>query len=245
MKHLALAIVVFTLAACGGGGGSSDDAISGTAEGLWVGTSSSNRAITGVILDSGEYYFLYSMPGNDAFIGGVVQGNGASSNGTYTSSDAVDFNLEGLGVLSATISGNYLPQQSLSGTITYPSLGQTISFTSIYDDDYDLMPSVASLAGTFVGQVAFPLGVEDSAISVSSDGTFSAIGVSGCTATGELTARASGNVYNFTIMFDGAPCFFAGQSLTGIAYYDASTQTLTVAAPTDSRATGILFVGVK
>lgn len=241
-----LSVAMLTLAACGGGDGDSPPpATSETAEGLWIGTTNTNRSVTGVLLDDGTYYVLYSRVNNPSVIGGVVQGHGTSINGSFSSSDARDFNIEGLGVLPATISASYVARQSFNGVVMYPS--DAVSFTTTYDSQYDLTPSLATLAGTFTGQVAFSLGVEDATVTISNTGAISGAGASGCTFTGTAAPRTSGNVFNMSITFGGAPCFFAGQTLTGIAYYDPdpTDKRLYAAAPNATRTDGVLFVGVK
>ncbi|MEP6934222.1 MAG: hypothetical protein ABI988_09825 [Nitrospirota bacterium] len=80
---------------------------SGSAEGLWSGSTNTNRTIVGVVLDDGTYYLLYSVAANPNQIAGVVQGTGISNNGSFNSEHAKDFNMEGLGVLNATVSASY------------------------------------------------------------------------------------------------------------------------------------------
>lgn len=250
-RPLGLAILSATalaLAACGGddGGTTTTTQSAETAEGLWVGTTDSNRAISGLVLDDGTYYVLYSAIGNPSLIAGVVQGHGTSNNGNFTSTDARDFNLEGLGVLDATVSASYMVRQSFNGNVMYTS-GGTTAFTSAYDSQYDLTPSLATLAGTYTGTVALSQGYEAATVTVGSNGAVSGVGTSGCTLTGNASPRASGNVYNLTITFGGAPCYFAGQTFTGIAYYDSDVndKRLYAAAPNAARTDGVLFVGVK
>ena len=246
--NLALvSMAVLTLAACGGGDSDSPPPVtSETAEGLWVGTTNTNRSITGLLLDDGTYYVLHSLVADPSIIGGVVQGHGTSINGSFSSTDARDFNIEGLGVLPATVSASYMARQSFNGTVMYTS-GDAVSFTTTYDSQYDLTPSLATLAGTFTGQVAFSQGVQNATVTVSDTGAISGVGEGGCTFTGTAAPRASGNVFNMSITFGGAPCFFAGQTLTGIAYYDPdpTDKRLYAAAPNATRTDGVLFVGVK
>ncbi len=250
MKNRALFIAASAmLVACGssGGGGSPAPAPApapSAAEGLWLGTTSNNRAITGLVLDDGSFYFLYSVSGNASLIAGVVQGSGTAQNGSFASANARDFNIEGLGVLAATVSSSYNARQSLNGTVSYTA-GGAITFTSAFSTAYDATPSLANLAGTFAGQVAFSGGVENANVTVSTSGALSGVGTSGCTVTGSVAPRARGNAFNVTITFGGAPCFFANQSLSGIAYFDSATKRLYSATPNAARTDGILFVGVK
>jgi hypothetical protein len=245
-KRLTLALVVLTLAACGGGGGGGDSSPTPTtqAEGLYSGATNTGRAITGLVLDDGTYYVLYSSVGAPNSIAGVVQGNGTSTASTFTSSNTRDFNLEGFGVMSATLSATYIDNQSLSGTVTYSGGGST-TFSGTYDSLYEATPSLAALAGTFTGQVASSVGMENAAVTVSSNGTFSGISSGGCSFTGTVAPRARGNVFDIAITFGGAPCLFANETLSGIGFFNASAKRLLVATPNAARTDGALFVGTK
>ena len=216
-----------------------------SAEGLWTGNTNTSRSVTGIVLEDGTYYFLYSIVNRPLLIGGVVQGIGTSTNGSFTSGNARDFNLEGAGVQSATIDGTYVARQSLNGTITYTSPTGTVTFTTAFDSDWDTTPTLAAIAGNYTGQVASSQGVENTTLAISPTGAISGTGDSGCTVTGSVTPRSSGNVYVATIVFGPAPCFFASQTLTGVAYYRANLRALYATAPNTNRTDGVLFVGVK
>ena len=236
-------ISALLVAGCGGGGGDSTPAAAtSTAQGLWIGTTSTNRTITGLVLSDGTYYVLYSPAGNSSTIAGVVQGTGSSSAGTFSSTNAKDFNLEGLGVLSATVSASYSSKQSFNGTITYS--GASTTFTSTYDPNYEVTPSLASLAGTFTGQVALSVGVQAATVTVSPAGTISG-GAGGCFISGTTTPRTDANAYNLSITFGPSPCFFANQTFAGIGYFNSAAKRLYAAAPNAARTDGVLFVGTK
>jgi len=236
-----------------GCGGDDDDSSSpppppstDSAEGLWIGSTSTGRDIAGLLFNDGSYYVLYSGEFNPAIIAGVVQGSGTSNNGSFTSTNAVDFNLEGGEVFPATISASYIAKQSFNGTLTYPSLGNTVvTFTSAYDPAYEITPSLSTLNGTYTGQVALSQGIENATMTINPAGDVSGAGQSGCTFTGAATPRTDGNAFNISITFGGDPCFFANQTFSGIAYYDDADKGLVAAAPNASRTDGVLFVGVK
>ena len=236
------------LASCGGGGGSGSSAPTpppaSAAEGLWVGTTNSNRAVTGLVLDDGSDYVLYSVQGNASIIAGVIQGNGTATGGSFSSSNGRDFNLEGLGVLAATVSASYNARQTLNGSVSY-SVGAPTTFTSTFNTNYDVTPTLAAVAGTYSGQVAFSLGVENATVAVSGAGALSGAGASGCAVSGSVTPRSRGNAYNLTLTFGGSPCFFTNQTMSGIAYFDSATRRLYAVTPNASRTDGVLFVGVK
>lgn len=78
-----------------------------SAEGLWIGTTSTNNsthAVAALVLDHGVYGLLYSGVGKPSVPEGFIQGN---KSGTFISSDAKDFNLKP-GLLNATIDGSYI-----------------------------------------------------------------------------------------------------------------------------------------
>jgi hypothetical protein len=243
---LALAAASVFVAGCGGGGGDSDppSAVATSAEGLYSGTITTGRAVTGLVLDDGTYYVLYSPVGSSNVIAGVIQGSGTSNAGTFSSGNARDFNLEGLGVLAATVSASYVAKQSLNGTVSY-NAGGTTSFSSTYDANYEAAPSLAALAGTFAGEVASSAGNEDATVTISSASAITGAGASGCALSGTVSPRTRGNAFNTSLTFGGAPCLFANQTLTGIAYFNATAKQLYAAAPNAGRTDGVLFVGVK
>ena len=216
-----------------------------TAEGLWNGNTNTARTVTGLVLNDGTFYFLYSPANQPLLIGGVVQGTGTSTNGAFTSDNARDFNLEGAGVLPATISGNYVARQTLGGNITYTPSSNTVTFNTTFDASYDITPTLAAVAGIYPGRVASSQGVENAVLTVSPTGAISGTGDSGCTVSGTVAPRTSGNVYNASIVFGPAPCFFANQTLNGIAYYKASVRALYATAPNANRTDGVMFVGIK
>jgi hypothetical protein len=241
-------LTVFALGAlivgCGGGGGDAPAAVPSvvSASGLWKGATNTNRTITGLVLSDSTYYVLYSAVGNPNLIAGVVQGTGSLNGSTFSSSNGRDFNIEGAGVLPVTVSATAATKQSLNGSVVYT--GGTTTFSSSYSVDFEVTPTLAAVAGTFSGQVALSQGVQSASVTVSSGGQLTGTG-SGCAFSGTVTPRTDGNAYNFSVTFGASPCFFAGQTLTGIAYYDATVKRLYAAAPNASRTDGVLYVGTK
>lgn len=214
------------------------------AEGLWIGETRRNQAISGLVLGDGSYYVLYSTEGNPSKIAGVVVGNSSMNGSSFTSNNARDFNLEGLGVLSANISATVATRETFVGSIAYED-GFINTFSAVYSNEYQRNPSLAELAGSFRGTVAFSQGFESASFAIAQDGTFSGSGASGCAVTGYAYPRTSGNVFNISLEFGGYPCFFANSIFTGIGYYETATRQFTVMTPNASRTDGILFVGKK
>lgn len=234
------------LAACSSGGTDSSSAPTPlppatSAEGLWNGTTSTGRTIGGLVLDDGSSWFLYSVVGNPTVAAGLVQGNGTSNLGSFTSSNAIDFNLEGLGTLSATITGTYVEKNSLNGTITYLSGGSS-SFTSRYSADYELSPDRSLVAGTYSALTADNQTVT---VTLSSAGTLSGSSTDGCTFTGSFSPRAKGNAFDVSVTFGGGICSNGTNTLNGVAFYDAAVQRLYSAGLNSTRTDGFLFIATK
>jgi len=237
-------VIALALSANGCGGEQTPMATTGTtAEGLWFGTTNTNRTLTAAVLDDGTYYFFYSVVANPNQIGGVIQGTGTSNNGSFTSPNTKDFGI-GITVLDATLSATYAARQFLNGSITYSAAG-TVTFTSSYNTAYDTQATVASLAGAYTGQAGSSGGVQTANVTVAADGTFTGTEQSGCTFTGSATLRTRGDVFDQSITFGGAPCFFAGSTLHGIVYFDIPSRRLYMAAPNSSRTDAAIFFGTK
>lgn len=214
-------------------------------DGLFVGMTSTGRTATGLVLDDGSYYFIYSAQNNPAIIAGAAVGSGTALDGSFSSSNTRDINLEGLGLLSASVSAKYTAKKSFSSTINYPSLNQTITATGTYDANYELTPSLAIITGSYTGRAGAPSGTESASLTISSAGTIAGIGSSGCGFSGTVAPRAKGNVYNAAITFGGSPCLRPNATLTGAAYFDAATKRLYAVGLTVARDDGVIFAGSK
>lgn len=242
------------LAACGGGGSGASPSqptapvvTDKDPQGFWVGSSSNGRDVRGVVLDNGQFYVLYTTLGSST-IAGVVQGSSTVSGSTFSSSDAKDFNLEGLGVLDANVSATITEKTSFNGSIKYGA--QTVTFTSSYDASYEQVPSLSQLSGTFNGTVAFGhantgYGVENALVQIGQDGSMTGVGESGCSMTGVVSTHTNGNIYDMDITFGGAPCYFSNMTLQGILYFESETGTAIGAAPVSARDAGLIFSGTK
>ena len=241
---------VLALAACGGGGagggnGGAAPVPGPSAEGLWIGSTSTSRTLTGFVLDSGTYWVLYSVPHVSALIAGVVQGTGTSVDGSFSSSDGMDFNVEGQRINNATVSASYVPKQTFTGSMTYPTTNPAFTFTSSYNSDYDQIPSVSAVVGTYTGIASVAGSDELTTIVVSSPGVVAGTGTGGCTFLGTAVPRAKGNLYDLSVVFGGGNCSSGTSAVAGIGYFDASAKRLYIAALNKSRSNGLIFVGIK
>lgn len=258
-------LFTLVLAACSSGGGDSDSAApvvpAGTAEGLWTGTMA-GRTVKGAVLDDGTYWFLYSAAGNPALMAGTLQGNGSTSNGTFASLDGLDFSNELEEKFAVTVTGPYVMQQDLSGTVTYPGGGQ-LTFNSTFDSEYNVAPVIDNVAGTYPGTAfGFPHTITISnlgVVTVTTTGGPHRTGVSvdvsgielGCDFTGTLSPRSQGNVYDISLTPDPSNIVTFAQcnpaTLTGVAFFDAAItdKKIYVLALNSSRNRVFPFTGTR
>ncbi|MFZ6862783.1 hypothetical protein ACO0K7_09120 [Undibacterium sp. Ji67W] len=261
--HIAAAIAAFSLSACGGGGGAatpvSTTPTSNTpttpvtppapqpvisAEGLWNGTTNNGRLISGLVLNDGTIWVIYSSQSNQTQIAGVIQGSGQSNNGSFTVANSLDFNLQGNGIMASSVSASYIAQKTFSGTVTYPGIGVQ-TFTATYSTNYDITPSLATVAGTYAGVSAVKGGNDSGTITIDASGNLKSTAVSGCISTGTIAPRAKGNVYNLTVTYGNSPCLSPGATVTGIGYLDPTTKRMYGTALNATRDNGFIFVGQK
>jgi hypothetical protein len=214
-----------------------------SAVGLWEGTTSTNRTLTGLVLPDGTYYVFYSKVATPSVIGGVTQGAGSTLGSSFSSSNAMDFNGEGLGTTAGTVSASIVTRQSLNGSIGYAS-GQPVVFTAAYRVQFEATPTLAAVAGIYVGQALLATGPQNTTISVSSTGAISS-NSNGCSMTGSAVPRSDANAYNVTLTFGPSPCLFATQTTSGLAYFDATTKRLIAATPNSTRSAALVFFGTK
>lgn len=253
MRHLLCTLAAQALvsgSSCGGGSANnsgnaaSPPPANESAQGLWQGTTSDNRVFGGLILDDGTYWLIYSLPGNSAVIAGLIEGNSTFSDGDITSSNGINFNFEGAGVNDFTSSGTYTAKSTLHITTTYAD-GTSGTVDASYNPDYDLTPSLAGIAGHYVGVAVTRAGLDTAGITVTSSGDFSGVSGLGCGFSGKTSVRPGANVYNVTVTFQGGDCSNGTDTLNGVAYYDAKTGEIRSAALNSGRTNGFLGVGTK
>lgn len=237
---------LLALAACGGSGNSGTaPAPVISAEGLWTGSTSTARTVTGIVLDNGTYWLLYSQPNLSALTAGFVQGTGTSLNGSFSSSDGLDFNISGQGINNATVSASYATRQSFNGSVTYPNLNSTYTFTSAYNADYDKTPSLSAIAGNYVGIASVAGSHEALTMVINPQGLVAGTGTSNCQYAGLVVPRAKGNLYDLSLVISGSSCATGTSSVTGIGYFDAGAKRLYLAALNSARSNGLVFDGIK
>ncbi|MGY8524953.1 hypothetical protein [Paracidovorax citrulli] len=255
--HFSTAIAITAtaiLTACGGGG---DDAATPAAapaetpaipaaEGVFQGTTSTQYELGGLILDTGEYFFLYGK-GNTVY--GVAHGHGVSDKGSFTSSDALDFDLVTGTRTAGTISATYVPKQSIQGTVN--AGGSGVSFTATYDASYDSQPPLGAMAGTYQGASAEGIGSASLTLDLASDGTLK--GTSGtapndCKFSGKLSPRPGDKaVFDLTLQYLGGACNMGTSALSGyvLPYHTGATTRLWAVGIDRDRTNGFLAFADK
>lgn len=237
IKNLVALIATVGLAACGGGssspaavpgiasGGnvSAGGSIAGSgsiadAQGLYAGslTGGTSYDLTGLVLEDGTYYFAYSRAGT---IYGLVQGSATGASGSFTSSNAYDFNFASNSRTAASLSGTYAAKTSFNGSGSEAS--GTSTFQTTYDTSYDTPASLAAISGTYSGSTRTASGNAPVVYSIGLGGALtgsSTVGSATCTFSGAISPRSNGkNVYNLSITFTSSACARNGQTLSGVA----------------------------
>lgn len=239
---------MLVLTACGGGGGGGGTAVApvADAQGLWNGWTSTSRSIMGIVLEDGSYWLLYSPPNVSGLTAGFVQGTGTSLNGSFSSSNAIDFNFSGQGANNATVSASYTVKQSFNGSVSYTPLNAPLTFTSSYNADYDQTPTLTAVAGNYAGLASVANITDAVTFLISAQGVLAGTGAtSGCQYGGLVKPRTRGNVYDVSLLISGTACAAGTHAMTGIGYFDASSKRLYLAALNTSRTTAMGFSGIK
>jgi len=244
-------LAISALAACGGGGGGGDgdsdsgggSVDAGTAEGLYTGTTGNGQTLTGLVLDNGNYWVLYSDV-NGSAIDGVIQGSSSSNNGNFTSSNGRDLNFGAYGISDLTIAGTYVAKQSIAGNLNYGGAKPT-TFNASYDARYTQPATLANIAGSYSGQSATAGENEGANFTVSATGAISGSGASGCRFTGSVAPRGNVAAYDLTLSFLGGICEQGTATITGIAYMEPGSNRLLAAALDSTRRNGAVFIGEK
>lgn len=205
------------LAGCGGGGSVSVQFNTpSSAQGVYEGTSSNGFAFNTLVLENDEYWTIYGQySGGNFLVHGLIQGNGQSGSGSFSSSNLKDFYYTGA-VYTGGLSASYIPGVSFNGTIS--TTGSTSTFTatpltsSLYN--YNAAAELAAVSGAWN---LTELRGANTTMNIAAGGTFTG-NAGGCTFSGTLTPRPSGkNVFNVAAQFGPFPCALAGQAVTGIA----------------------------
>ena len=250
-RHATVTAVALSLwlAGCGGGGDDAGAAPSAKAEGAYAGTltGSASSAFQLLVLESDEYWSLYgSTSGGTFFVAGFIQGSGASNNGSFASSNGLDFGFAT--PVQATVSASYVVGTSIQGTVA--GGGQNVTFTGVPIAPALYAYATAARLSDIQGNWNLTsLTGAPATLNVSAAGALTGSS-QGCTFSGTMTPRASGkNVFNVALTFGAAPCLLPGQPASGIAISSvlagSSVRQLIVAGVNSARTSGTTLFGTR
>ena len=219
--------------------------------GLYKGLTNTGRSFASLVLDDGSFYSIYSQVNNPSIVAGGGQGTVKTSGTSFSISDAVDFNFEGLGTNVASITGTVGERKFIQGSINYPTTGQNITFSANYSSDYELTASISTIAGKYVGtseSVNSSNSISSSdavTFDINASGNITGTGNSGCTFSGTIQPRTSGNAYNVTITFGASPCQYPGTTITGASYFDRTSNIAYAVASTPTGSANFIASATK
>jgi hypothetical protein len=213
--------VTASLAACGGGGGGgSTSSVQQSAEGIWVGSTSSSSGNVipsiGLVLDTGEYFF-----GTGTDYSGITFGTLTVSGSTVSSTNMKDYSPQLNALINGSFTGTVTSGSTMSVNISEVYNGTTYTGTGsfTFDPKYNEQSSLATIAGRYVHPNAFGGAYN---YTVDANGVLSGA-TTKCTISGQLSLRnSSKNVYNLSLTTRNAPgqtCPAGQQTLSGAATY--------------------------
>lgn len=201
------------MAACGGNQ-VSPTGIAGLYSGTWNGQSA--RIL---VLDDGRFYVRYMKADIPSALAGVVAGTIASIDGKVAQGSGIDYNYGEPAVTALTWSSMYAARQAITANASYAD-GRTVQLDARYDPRWTQATLVA-MTGSFcgVGMTHRGTQVDFDALRFTVDAKGRIAGLAQqCQFSGTLAPRASSNVYDATLNFDGgAGCAYPNTPASGIA----------------------------
>lgn len=223
MKRMSALVLLVSmiLTACGGGGGGDSGPVSQqSAEGIWVGSTTSSSGTTtpaiGLILDTGEYFF-----GTGSDYSGVSFGTASVSGSTITSSNMRDYYPSLSTLVSGSFTGSVTSGSTMSVNVSEVYSGTTYTGTGnfTFDAKYNEPSSLATIAGTYVSPNAFGTSYT---YTVDANGVLTGASTN-CTFAGQLSIRNSAkNIYNLSLTTGstaGQTCAVGARALQGAATF--------------------------
>lgn len=210
----ALVLTVFStllVAACGGGGSDATSTGSSTitnARGVWGATTDTSPPDFPLFVIRGNgdaWVFNY-----DAF---ALQGLGVmrvTETGNDLTSSSGKYFSESSGALDFSLSASAIKASSFGGTITFPSLSASATFTSTPRDTQEI--DLSAIARSW------DVGDDGLIFTVESSGAFEATNSSGCVISGTITPTGEGLALGTITANSNASCRLASESLSGIIH---------------------------
>lgn len=218
-----LASATLLLAGCGGG---SDHRRfePWQAEGLWSGTTSSGT-FDGVVLDTGEYWFIY---GSGGVARSVVHGNGYFSRGQFRSDDGADYFFGYDRPFFSSMSSVVEPEYSINGEIYLEN--RLEGFSVGFVPEYRFAANPAAIVGQWRGSGSTLLSAGDFVINIDAQGNFTAGLAGSCDYGGRILPNRNGrNVFDIALSsLANCPFLF---SANGVAVATGGRLVITAVTP--------------
>lgn len=218
-----LASATLLLAGCGGG---SDHRHfePWQAEGLWSGTTSSGT-FDGVVLDTGEYWFIY---GSGGVARSVVHGNGYFSRGQFRSDDGADYFFGYDRPFFSSMSSVVEPEYSINGEIYLEN--RLEGFSVGFVPEYRFAANPAAIVGQWRGSGSTLLSAGDFVINIDAQGNFTAGLAGSCDYGGRILPNRNGrNVFDIALSsLANCPFLF---SANGVAVATGGRLVITAVTP--------------
>lgn len=251
LLKVATSTTAVLLAACGGGGSGSAPPTAPTskAEGVYSGSisGSTSGAFRLLVLENDEYWGWYGLSSSSGLlVAGFLQGQGASNDGSFTSSNLKDFGA--VPPTSGTATATYVVNASTSGTAVTTAGSATFSGSPFVGSayDYNAPATLSTIAGSWTLAALHGSGV---LLTIAADGAFTGTSA-GCSFMGTLTPRPSGkNVFSLVLTFGAAPCVRPNDTGTGVAISyllsGGTRRELIMAGVNAARTSGTAFFGTR
>lgn len=183
-----------TLFVAGCGGSSHRDFEPWQAEGLWSGTTSFGT-LDGVVLDTGEYWFIY---GSGGVARSVVHGSGFFSRGRFVSDDGTDYFFGYDRPFLSTLNARVEPEFSIDGELLLE--GRPQGFSVNFVPEYRFAANPAEIVGRRRGSGTTLLTAGDFVIDIDPQGNFVAGLAGSCDYAGRILPNRSGrNVFDIAL----------------------------------------------
>jgi hypothetical protein len=191
-----------------------------------------------LVSEDGQFRFIciftpLQLVGMQSFSSGVVAGTGIALSPLVF--------LDGSTVSNLTTEGVLVEKDSFTGTWTTDSPGDSGSFEFFYDAEYERVPSLALLAGSWSGYDE--MGNPNVSFTIDNLGQFTGQNSAGCTSTGSfLILDPNYNVYQVDSTISG--CVIAGQysGLAAVGDIDNPNDAIFLAIDNGQRA---LILGLQ
>ena len=251
MKIKRLAVIAFStalLTACGGGGGGDSTQ---QWQGFYQGELPEGKTGWGFAQSNGEFFVIASAANGKQALETVHRGKFTSINGTRAEGPLMVEFAQGSFPFSASghsiAQGEFRTRNSWKGQINGV---RSVPFELKYVNDGVQASSLGQLAGQYASwPVAAATSGTVSTMTIDAFGVMSGSYYSGCNYTGQATATAQANVYDFTLTLSGVCYLFNSPVIKGLMFHDASNARVFAAAanmePPQNFVDGFMFVGTK